>query len=193
MKKHILLASIVLANLAFMRDIKANGSIIPPNAVTATVSTSSARTADKTIEATNIFSRLISRFQNKKAKPKAPAYEFTAHTLKQLTNFNGGDNTQVGDQLFSNEKISISSIYPNPASSYASIDYNLSNQKDQKDQAKIILCNVLGNVVGEYPLVKDAKRLYISTQELSSGVYFYTLSVEGKSLITKKLIIRHQS
>lgn len=190
MKKHILLASIVLANLAFMRDIKANGSIIPPNAVTPTVAASSAKTADKAIEATNIFSRLISCFHNKKARPKAPSYEFTAHALKQLTNFNGGDNGQVGDLLFSNEKISISSIYPNPASSYASIDYNLSNQRDQ---AKIILCNVLGNVVGEYPLVKDAKRLYISTQELSSGVYFYTLSVEGKSLITKKLIIRHQS
>jgi hypothetical protein len=190
MKKNILLASLILANFAFMRDTKANGSIVPPNAIVTSVSPGSVTKAENPNEEKNIISRFISRFYNKKVKPKEPNYEFTAYTLKQLTNFNGADNSQVGELIFSNGKISISSIYPNPASSYASIDYNLSNQKDQ---AKITLCNVLGNVVGEYPLVKDAKRLYISTQELSSGVYFYTLSVEGKSLITKKLIIKHQS
>ncbi len=95
-----------------------------------------------------------------------------------------------GEILFSNEKISISSVYPNPASAYASIDYQL--LKDT-DNAKIILCNVLGNVVGEYTLIRDAKRLHISTLELNSGVYFYTLSVDGKSLITRKLIIKHHS
>jgi hypothetical protein len=95
-----------------------------------------------------------------------------------------------GETLFSNEKISISSVYPNPASAYASIDYQLFKDTDN---AKIILCNVLGNVVGEYSLIRDAKRLHISTLELNSGVYFYTLSVDGKSLITRKLIIKHHS
>lgn len=95
-----------------------------------------------------------------------------------------------GEILFSNEKISISSVYPNPASAYASIDYQLFRDTDN---AKIILCNVLGNVVGEYTLIRDAKRLHISTLELNSGVYFYTLSVDGKSLITRKLIIKHHS
>lgn len=190
MKKHILLASLLLANLAFLRDTKAHGSLIPPGAVTTTVSSGSIEAANNSVGATNKVSKVASLFFNKKAKVKKAKYNFTENTLKLITQFNGGDNTQVGEPLFSNEKISISNVYPNPASSYASIDYNLLNQGDQ---AKIILCNVLGNVVGEYPLVKDAKRLYISTQELSSGVYFYTLSVEGKSLITKKLIIKHQS
>jgi hypothetical protein len=52
---------------------------------------------------------------------------------------------------------------------------------------------VLGNVVGEYTLVKDARRLNISTLELTSGVYFYALYVDGKNLVTRKLIIKHNS
>jgi hypothetical protein len=190
MKKHILLASLLLANLAFMRDIKANGSVITPCSVTTSVPSGNLEIANNPAETTSTFTKFISFFYPKKAKSKKAQPQVSAVTLQYFKQVNGGDNPQVGELLFSNEKISISSIYPNPASSYASIDYNLMNQNDQ---AKIILCNVLGNVVGEYPLVKDAKRLYISTQELSSGVYFYTLSVQGKSLITKKLIIKHQS
>jgi hypothetical protein len=113
-----------------------------------------------------------------KNEPKSSVYE------------NDSMRSMRGEILFSNEKISISSVYPNPASAYASIDYQL--LKDT-DKAKIILCNVLGNVVGEYTLIRDAKTLHISTLELNSGVYFYTLSVDGKSLVTRKLIIKHHS
>jgi hypothetical protein len=119
------------------------------------------------------------------------------YTLNSINNIpealmyeNDSMRSMRGEILFSNEKISISSVYPNPASAYASIDYHLFNDTDN---AKIILCNVLGNVVGEYTLIRDAKRLHISTLELNSGVYFYTLSVDGKSLITRKLIIKHHS
>jgi hypothetical protein len=112
------------------------------------------------------------------------------HITEALVYENDSMRSMRGEILFSNEKISISSVYPNPASAYASIDYQL--LKDT-DNAKIILCNVLGNVVGEYTLIRDAKTLHISTLELNSGVYFYTLSVNGKSLITRKLIIKHHS
>jgi hypothetical protein len=112
------------------------------------------------------------------------------HLSESFSNENDSMRSMRGETLFSNEKISISSIYPNPASAYASIDYQLFRDTDN---AKIILCNVLGNVVGEYTLIRDAKRLHISTLELNSGVYFYTLSVDGKSLITRKLIIKHHS
>ena len=95
-----------------------------------------------------------------------------------------------GEILFSNDKISISSIFPNPAGAYASIDYSLTNHTHT---AKIILCNVLGNVVREYILVRDARRLNISTLELTSGVYFYSLYVDGKNVVTRKLIIKHNS
>lgn len=112
------------------------------------------------------------------------------NTTEALVYENDSMRSMRGEILFSNEKISISSVYPNPASAYASIDYQLLRDTDN---AKIILCNVLGNVVGEYTLIRDARTLHISTLELNSGVYFYTLSVDGKSLITRKLIIKHHS
>ncbi len=119
---------------------------------------------------------------------------YTLSSVHQNAAFTDNDNDSLqnmrGDVLFSNEKISISNVYPNPASAYASIDYQLARNTDK---AKIVLCNVLGNVVGEYTLIRDAKTLHISTLELNSGVYFYTLSVDGKSLVTRKLIIKHHS
>jgi hypothetical protein len=126
-----------------------------------------------------LFSYNIANYSSSKQnQPQAMVYE------------NDSMRSMRGEILFSNEKISITSVYPNPASAYASIDYQLINDTNN---AKIILCNVLGNVVGEYALIRDAKTLHISTLELNSGIYFYTLSVDGKSLVTRKLIIKHHS
>lgn len=165
MRKNLLIAISFITCLTFAKDIKANHMSYSGNANT------SAR--HKT------FTKIIN---------------YAPISLPNLSAFLVTENDSIrsmrGEVLFSNEKISISSVYPNPASAYASIDYQLFRDTDN---AKIILCNVLGNVVGEYTLIRDAKRLHISTLELNSGVYFYTLSVDGKSLVTRKLIIKHHS
>ncbi|MBC8110708.1 MAG: T9SS type A sorting domain-containing protein [Verrucomicrobia bacterium] len=90
--------------------------------------------------------------------------------------------------LFTDENVSFSAIYPNPASERAFIDYNF--HKDNT-KAKLFVMNVLGNRVGEYNFSKEAKRLTIATKDLASGVYFYTLSVGGKNVITRRLIVKH--
>jgi hypothetical protein len=106
------------------------------------------------------------------------------------------EDPRSNEQLFANEHISVSSIYPNPASTSASVKYRLLGGLRE---AKIVLCNVLGNVVGEYRLNKESKEskdlteLQITTSTLSSGVYFYTLSLDGRNVVTRKLIIRHPS
>ncbi len=100
------------------------------------------------------------------------------------------DEPRSNELLFNNEDISVSSIYPNPASTSASVKYRfLGGLRD----AKIVLCNVLGNVVGEYRLSRDLNELQISTNALASGVYFYTLSLDGRNVVTRKLIVRHPS
>lgn len=106
------------------------------------------------------------------------------------------EDPRSNEQLFANEQISVSSIYPNPASSSASVKYRfLGGLRD----ARIVLCNVLGNVVGEYRLNKESREskelteLQITTSTLASGVYFYTLSLDGRNVVTRKLIIRHPS
>ncbi len=103
------------------------------------------------------------------------------------------DQPSSNELLFNNAQISVSSIYPNPASTSASVKYRfLGGLRD----AKIVLCNVLGNVVGEYRLSREAKEmteLQIATSSLASGVYFYTLSLDGRNVVTRKLIVRHPS
>ncbi len=100
------------------------------------------------------------------------------------------DEPNSSEQLFSNDQIKVSSIFPNPvsaANSYASVKYEFHG--GVRD-AKIVLCNVLGNVLGEYRLVREAKQLNIATRELTPGVYFYTLVLESNKVATRKFIVR---
>jgi Secretion system C-terminal sorting domain len=93
------------------------------------------------------------------------------------------------DRLFSNDKLTVSNIYPNPADDHANIDYVLSSQVGE---AKITFYNVLGGEMKEEVLEKDQRKIRISTKEWNNGTYIYQLSSDGKSLATKKLLVRHQ-
>ena len=93
------------------------------------------------------------------------------------------------DRLFSSDKLTVSNIYPNPADDFANIDYVIN---PQVGETKITFYNVLGNEMKEEILDKDQKKVRISTREWNNGIYLYQLSSEGKSLVTKKLLVRHQ-
>ncbi len=93
------------------------------------------------------------------------------------------------DRLFSNDKLTVSNIYPNPADDFANIDYVMSSQTGE---TKITFYNVLGNEMKEEILDKDQRKVRVSTREWNNGIYLYQLSSEGKSLVTKKLLVRHQ-
>ncbi len=93
------------------------------------------------------------------------------------------------EQLFSNDKITVSNIYPNPASEYAVIDYSITG--DLKD-AKLIFYNVLGSKMSEHVLTKNNGKLRVDTTLMPTGLYFYQLSLEGKKVATKKMLVRHQ-
>jgi Secretion system C-terminal sorting domain len=93
------------------------------------------------------------------------------------------------DRLFANDKLIVSNIYPNPADDFANIDYVMSSQTGE---TKITFYNVLGNEMKEEILDKDQKKVRVSTREWNNGIYLYQLSSEGKSLVTKKLLVRHQ-
>lgn len=96
------------------------------------------------------------------------------------------DNNLKG-LLFYNEDIRISEVYPNPIDDFAQFDYNLINPNSK---AKIIIHNVLGTVIGEYPLFGYENSLKISTQHFTPGVYFYTLHIDNSNLMTKKMVVK---
>lgn len=89
--------------------------------------------------------------------------------------------------VFNTPQIRINEVYPNPVREFAIIDYNI---HIEQVEAKIILHNVLGSVVGEYDLSYFETKLKINTEEFNPGVYFYTLHLDNDGVLTKKLIIR---
>ncbi len=89
--------------------------------------------------------------------------------------------------MFANEHIAVSNVYPNPASEGAEIDYQLTN-----GDARLTLLNILGAPVAEYTLDPNDHKLHIATRSMETGVYFYQLSVDGRKVATKKLLVRHQ-
>ena len=82
----------------------------------------------------------------------------------------------------------ISNVFPNPATSVVSIDYNL-NSSFQK--SKIIFYDVLGKEVKEVKLNDNQGTAKISTDDMFAGIYFYSLTMDSKIVATKKLVVYH--
>jgi hypothetical protein len=91
------------------------------------------------------------------------------------------------DKLFVNEQIDISNIYPNPANDLVKFNYHII---DANARVKITIRNVLGSILKEEELSPQVHQLEISVSEYSAGIYFYTLSINNKSIITKKFLVR---
>lgn len=83
--------------------------------------------------------------------------------------------------------ISIGEIYPNPSNRIAQIDYDY---KNPNAIAKIVLNSFIGNPVAEYQLDPLQKSLAINVSNLNPGIYFYTLFVDNKNIVTKKLVVK---
>ena len=89
--------------------------------------------------------------------------------------------------LYTSRFITLHDVYPNPVVDQAVVDYKMNNDQVK---AKIVVHNILGNVVGEYSLPPSENFVRVRTDDLSAGIYFYTLYVENEGVITRKLIVR---
>jgi len=84
------------------------------------------------------------------------------------------------------EKISVSDVYPNPATGMVNIDYNLSNASS----ASVKIVNLLGSVVKSVNLSGGSNKTSIDVSDLTQGVYFYSVLVDGNVYKTRKLIVK---
>ena len=91
--------------------------------------------------------------------------------------------------LFSNDRVWVSHVYPNPALDFVDIDFQIASSVRE---VKLTFYNVLGQEVKDAVLEKDQKSIHISLREFNSGMYMYQLSIDGRSVATKKLIVRKQ-
>ena len=90
-------------------------------------------------------------------------------------------------KLFENHQISISNPYPYPANDVVSFNYQLQHNVD----ARIVMYDVLGNEIANYRLQSEYNKLVIQTSSLRTGVYLYSLILDGKNVATKKLVVNH--
>ena len=88
---------------------------------------------------------------------------------------------------FSHKDIKLGDIYPNPSNRVAQLDYTLVNPKAK---AKITLTSFIGNPIAEYDLDPTRNSLVIPVSDFQPGVYFYTLFVDNKNVVTKKLQVK---
>lgn len=91
------------------------------------------------------------------------------------------------DDIHENYVADISNIYPNPAEDYISLDYSLSGEVINAD---IKIFNLYGSVVIEQQLEIGIGRLNMDITGLISGLYFYSVIINGKARTTQKLIVR---
>lgn len=104
--------------------------------------------------------------------------------FEEVGNFNFKPNKEI---FYADNRLEVYSAYPNPVNGTAFIDY----QFFQNDiRAQIVVTDVLGNMMNQYPLIYSQNQLRIQTQGFTAGVYFYTLSVDGKVMATKKLVVK---
>ena len=90
-------------------------------------------------------------------------------------------------KLFENHQITISNPYPYPANETVSFNYQLHQNID----ARIVVYDVLGNEIANYHLQSEYNKLVIQTSSLRTGVYLYSLVLDGKNVATRKLVINH--
>lgn len=88
---------------------------------------------------------------------------------------------------FDYKDIKLSDVYPNPSSRIAQLDYQL---KNPRVKAKITINSFIGNPIAEYELDPERSTLSINVSEFKEGIYFYTLFLGNKNIVTKKLQIK---
>ncbi|GAB2561465.1 T9SS type A sorting domain-containing protein [Spirosoma areae] len=113
----------------------------------------------------------------------------TAAPLVADTRPSPAQEIKEDSRLYSGEKLWVSNAYPNPADHVAELDYQFSGQAGE---AKLTLLNVLGASVATHELERNERKLRIVTSDLATGYYLYQLSVDGKKVATKRLLVRHQ-
>ena len=97
------------------------------------------------------------------------------------------DEHRTKSFVFQSKDITIQDVYPNPVTDQAFIDYKIHTETIK---AKVVIHNILGGSIGNYELPTFENRIKISTDDLASGIYFYTVYLDNNGVLTRKLIVR---
>ncbi len=107
----------------------------------------------------------------------------------QNSNLNNlfGDQNQSDSTSINFYELQKLKLYPNPASHYLFIEYDIIFVKE----AKLQIYNSIGAVVYTKTLEEKQDNIKISVSDYKNGLYFCSLQIDGKLLNTRKILINH--
>lgn len=79
----------------------------------------------------------------------------------------------------------ISRAYPNPASDQVTFSYSVPTNQE----SFIVIQDLIGSVKMQIPLDANQNEVMVDLRSFSSGIYIYSLLVEGRTITTRKLNI----
>jgi Secretion system C-terminal sorting domain len=97
------------------------------------------------------------------------------------------EEKQLKSTVFQSKDITVHDVYPNPVFDQAYIDYKLQNEAIK---AKLVVHNILGSSMVSNDMPPSESRVKISADDLSPGIYFYTVYLDNIGVLTRKLIVR---
>jgi len=124
------------------------------------------------------------------AGPANLRFEISTKGLPHI--FDHNINVQIDEKrevafVFQSRDITIHDVYPNPVVDQAFIDYRIHNESVK---ARVVIHNILGRTMNEADLPVYESKIKLQTEELATGIYFYTLYLDNDGVLTRKLIVR---
>ncbi|MCC5935962.1 MAG: T9SS type A sorting domain-containing protein [Lunatimonas sp.] len=96
-------------------------------------------------------------------------------------------NVEAGsDESFIHKDFELGGVYPNPTNRVAQLDYKI---KNPSVNARVVVTSFIGNPIYDFRLDPMQYSLEINVTDLNPGVYFYTIIVDNKNIVTKKLFV----
>lgn len=81
----------------------------------------------------------------------------------------------------------VSDLYPNPATNFVTLDYQLTNKVNS---AEVKIYNLMGSELKSTSLENNGSKLRLDISELKNGIYFYSILVNNDVYQTKKLVVQ---
>ena len=97
------------------------------------------------------------------------------------------DDPAIKVNEFDYKDIILSDVYPNPSVRMAQFDYSF---KNKSVKARISINSFIGNPIADYELDPERNTLPINVSDFNPGIYFYTLFLDNKNIVTKKLVVK---
>lgn len=97
------------------------------------------------------------------------------------------EGSQHDQSAVDHKDIKLGSVHPNPSSRFAQLDYQI---KNPEVNARIVVNSFIGNPFYDLRLDPNQKSISINVSDLAPGIYLYTLIVDNKNIVTKKLVVK---